>query len=119
MSETHTPGRLHVECGPEPIRQQLEEDAWAILGPDSHGVPMAMVYVDMHHYGADTEANAAFLRDCWNACEAAGITNPAKQIPEMVEAVRRLLAGYDDDDNYNDGPSTFARAVLAALKPTE
>lgn len=90
MSEQHTPGRLTYVIGEGEIEAEI------------NGAPVviAEAYVDGGTVYLPSEANAARLVACWNAC--LGMSDPQATIAALIAALRGITDYAEDDDMYPD-----------------
>ena len=110
---------------PEPWRQEQDTTlVWGTRNPEGMsswglGVPVANARIHETVREAEAMANAARFAACVNAC--AGIAEPEKAIPALVEALRTLLAGWEYNNSFNgdldDEGVAEARAALALVQP--
>ena len=114
---------------PESWRQEQGTTlVWGAYDPDGKstwgmGVPVVEARIHERVREDEAMANAARLVACVNAC--AGIANPEKAIPAVVEAFRDMLSGWHyirqhHGDLYGvgwDRAETKASAALALVKP--
>ena len=94
----HTPTPWHYEFGPDTVLHQVHVPA-AIMGPDNHGIPHAMVYDDLKQ-GGTIIANAAFIVTACNSHDA------------LLDACKEALCCFTE-------PGPVADQLVAAIAAAE